>query len=317
MTPAAQRFYLLASRRIAGLQPDVAAALLRSLRIIRESLNDNELARLIADGSIERLLSTTMSDAILDRALLPYRTAVRGVVERGFKFTTPDLPKAGKVNGVVAVSFDHLNPKVLDALKTLDTRVLSSLKADVRETVREAVKVGLEAGQAPRKVARGIRDVIGLGPSQMQEVANFREALLGENGRSVSGYTLRNRTVDRLLKKGPLTPEQADRYTELYRKARVAQNANTVSRTATLDSYRAGQDLSWKAAQESGVVPPGFRLMKTWVQVQRPTKREEHIPLNGETVPFDQPYSNGSQIPGDLGEYNCACLSRIVVVRAA
>jgi uncharacterized protein with gpF-like domain len=44
------------------------------------------------------------------------------------------------------------------------------------------------------------------------------------------------------------------------------------------------------------------------VQVDRPTKREEHIPLHGETVPFDSPYSNGQMIPGET-DYNCACES--------
>jgi len=316
MSPADRRFWLLAQRRVAGMQGDVAAALLRSLRIIRESISEAELARLIADGSIEQLIAEAFSEKALDRAFLPLRQRLRTTTERGFKFTTADLPRGGRVDGEIAVMFDHLNPKVLEALQALDTRVLSTLKDDVRETVREAVRVGLEAGRPPRLIAKEIRSVIGLGPSQVREVQNFRDALAGANGRSVTAYQLRNRTVDRLLAKGPLTPAQIDRYTELYRQARVAQNAATVAKTATLDAYKQGQALSWQAARDNGVIPPGFELMKTWVTVGDDRVRDEHVEMQGETVPFDSRYSNGEDVPGE-STYNCRCVSRVFMARAA
>ncbi len=52
------------------------------------------------------------------------------------------------------------------------------------------------------------------------------------------------------------------------------------------------------------------------MQIDRPTKRDEHVPMNGETVPYDQPYSNGQMIPGE-GDYNCGCLSRYHLQRVA
>jgi len=37
-------------------------------------------------------------------------------------------------------------------------------------------------------------------------------------------------------------------------------------------------------------------------------ERDSHIAMEGDTVPWDQLYSNGQMIPGDT-EYNCRCVS--------
>lgn len=317
MSPADRRYWALAHRRVAGLEGDVRAALLRAFAIVRDSLSEAELVRLIGAGQLERIVTQVFSDQVLDRAFIPFRSQLRDTVQSGFRYTVPELPKAGKIDGVLAVQWDHLNPDILTSLQSLDTRVMTALKDDVRESVRQTLQGGIIRGEPHRTIAKEIRGSIGLGPSQVEQVQHFRDALMGVEGRDVASYTLRNKTVDRLLTKGPLSTEQVDRYTETYRKARVAQNSVTVAKTATLDSYRAGQNLSWKSAQSNGVIPAGFEMAKTWVQVQRPTKRPEHVALAGETVPFDEPYSNGSMIPGDQGEYNCACLSRMKVVRVA
>lgn len=308
-------FWMRASRRVAGLQPEMQRALLRSYAIIRASFSESEVAQLVATGQLDLLVARVFSDVVLDRAFLPFRQRLRITAERSFKFVANDLPKAGKIDGELAVMFDTLSPDVVTAIQTLETGVLGSLKEDVRATVREAVRQGLIDGVAPRAVARGIPGVIGLGESQLDQIANYESVLRGVPGRSVTNYTLRNPIVDRLLSKGPLTESQIARYTDAYRKARLTANTETVTRTATLNAYKAGQDLSWRNAVDAGIVD-GDRLMKMWIQIQRKSKREEHIPLNGETVPFFQPYSNGSMVPGDKGEPNCGCLSRVFLASA-
>src|ERR1039458_2713073 len=118
------------------------------------------------------------------------------------------------VDGVMGVMFNHLNPVVLDALRALDTKVIEALKTDVRDAVRYYVQAGLKEGASVSSIASGLRDFIGLGPTQVQETLNFRDALLGQNGRSIADYSLRNSIVDRLIKNnGALTPAQVDKYT--------------------------------------------------------------------------------------------------------
>ena len=294
--------------------------LLAAWRIIRESLSEAELVRLIESGAVDLLLHDVLAEPDLDRALLSFRQQIRQTVQESYTVSIKDLPKAGRVEGQVAVAFDHLSDYVRTAIQKLETPVLASLKEDVRETVRQAIARGLEEGKAPRTVARGIRELIGLGPTQAEFVQNLRTEL--ETGKYADAA--RRKLLDHRFNLSKLDAMSAsaraqriDTIVEAYRKSMIAMNANTVAHTATMDSYRLGQDLSWRDAQENGLIPPNMELWKTWMQIHRPTAREDHIPLDGETVPFNEPYSNGSMIPGDQGEYNCGCLSRVFLRRAA
>jgi hypothetical protein len=308
-------YFVRQRARMAGMQPNMVAALVKAFANIRENLSERELAELVRTGAMDQLLTAVFSDEVLDRAFLPVSTQLMTTVQRAFQQTIPDLPKGGMVDGVMAVMFGHLNPVVIDAIRALDTKVIESLKADVRDAVRYYVQAGLKEGASVSSIASALRDYIGLGPTQVQETLNFRDALLGQNGRSMTDYTLRNRTVDRLIKNnGALTPAQVDKYTAAYRDARIAQNTKTVAGTAMKDAYKLGHQTTWENARDAGVVPDGFEIMKTWVGVMDDRERDEHIEMEGETVPMDDTYSNGNDTPGD-DTYNCRCISRFSIER--
>jgi hypothetical protein len=311
MTAADERFWTLLHRRMNGLQTNVADALLRSLGIVRDSLSEDELARIITAGALARILLDVLSDVVLNRAFAPYRRALQTAVERGFELTrTADLPRSGKVGNVVAVHFDPMAPATVDAIRALDQRFTETAKQELRDAVTRHVNLGLETGLTPRAIARATPSVIGLGPQQVEQVDHFRAALSGDAERSVTDYALRDPRVDAMLENGPLTTTQIEKYTELYRRERVAGNVATASQTATRQSYKTGQATAWREAVNTGFV--GGRLMKQWLQIERPTKRLTHAKMNGQIVPFDSPYSNGQMIPGeDPEDYNCACVSRV------
>lgn len=300
MTPAELKFWQLAHRRASTLTPDVASALLRAYAIIRDSLSEAQLARLIESGQVYQIINHVLSDAVLERAFIPFRQRLRDSTQSAFRYTVQSLPRSGRINGVVAVSFDYLAPQVSTAIRVLDSRVMTTLKADVREAVRLRVDEGLTNRLAVRTIARGIRDVVGLAPNMVQEVANYRAKL--EAGKSVSSYTLRDKRLT------PITPAQIDKAVEAYRKRRIAQHAETVSRTASLDAFKLGQRLAYEDAIAKGIVDRD-RLVKTWVGVRDDRERASHLAMEGETVPFDSPWSNGQMIPGD-GEWGCRCLAR-------
>lgn len=308
MTGDDRLFWLRVHRRAQQMEPDVRRAFLDALRIIRDALSDADIARLASTGDFELLFREVFSDALFQRATIAYRIRLRRIVERAFQYTVADLPSGGQVDGILSVMFDHLNPAVLDAIRTMETRVLTQLAADVRAVVRAVVSQGLADGLAPRTIARGLRGVIGLGPTQVQEVENYRDALNGLNGRSVTDYTLRDRRLN------PRTPEQIDKAVEAYRKRRIAQNAETTARTATLDAFKQGQRLAWEDAIRQGVVDRG-RLRHMWIGVMDARERPTHVAMEHEVQPFDQPYSNGELVPGE-STYNCRCLDRFFVASA-
>ena len=314
MTPSEAAFFRRTHARIARLRPEVIRALIRAWSIIVASFNESELAQIIDSGNVDRLIAEALADQALDRALIPLRLRMRDVMESAFKYTTPSLPRGGKVDGVLAVAFDQLSPDVVTAIRALETPVMARLKQDARDVVRARVLAGIQAGENPRAIARDLRDIIGLGPTQYQEVLNYRDALMGANGRSLSDYTLADATAKRLAAKGPLTEKQIDRYTEAYRQRRIALNAEATARSATLQSFKQGQRLSWQDAIDKGVVPPG-RLVKQWIGVMDDRERPEHVAMERQTVPFDEPYSNGEMTPGE-STYNCRCVEKVFIQRA-
>jgi hypothetical protein len=185
-----------------------------------------------------------------------------------------------------------LNPRVIDALETLNTKVVKSLGEDTREGLITAVRQGVQAGENPRVIAKRVRPVIGISPTQEANAQKFEQKMRGQ---------------------GDLTEEQIQRRVTTYRKRAISFNAETNARTASLDAMKEGQRLSWLDAKEKGVIPPDAQLTKTWRGVMDTRERPEHVALEGVTVPFDSPYPNGEMTPGD-STYNCRCVS---IVRVA
>jgi hypothetical protein len=191
-------------------------------------------------------------------------------------------------------------------VRALDTKVVQTLKSDVVDVVRAHVENGLRDGVNPRVVARELGQVIGLAPNQEAAVRNFRKLLEAGDPEALV-RKLRDRRFDSTIRRGALGPEQIEKMTEAYRRRMIAFNAETNARTASLDSMRAGQRLSWQSAIDSGIVD-GSRLVKRWSGVLDARERPEHVAMEGETVPFDQPFSNGEMTPGE-STYNCRCIA--------
>jgi hypothetical protein len=260
----------------------MSKALLDAWDYLRDALTPDEIEKLLNGDT-----------AILDRALLQARQQLQATVAKGFAHTVKDLPKAGKVDGQVAVAFDTLNPKIVDAVRTLDSRVVNGWKDDIRDLVRAHVENGLRDGKSPRTVAKDLRSIIGLSPTQAENAQKYGE---------------------KLAAKGK-TPEQVEKAVAAYQRKAIAQNANTNAATATRDSLKLGQHLTWKDAADKGLVDLAL-MDKTWITVGDDRVRDEHRAMAGETVPFDNTFSNGEVIPGESA-YNCRCVLRYRQRRAA
>lgn len=321
MTPAAEALWMNAQRRVAGLQPDVAAALLRAYKIIRDSFTDAELARIIASGNLDRLFLEALNKDLLDRAFIPYRQRLRETVERGFRYAVPELPKAGKIDGVISVAFDHLNPSVIDAIRGLETEAINTLQADVKEVARAFIETGLRDGRSPLAVSRELRSIIGLAPNQLAAVENFRR-MLEEGDLEALTRQLRDKRFDGTLRRAlgadgsGLSSAQIETMTNAYNRKFIAFNANVNAKTHTFESYKIGQKLAWENADEMGVIPAGYELMRQWIGMADDRERPEHLEMNGTVVPADEPYPSGQSYAGE-GDWNCRCTDRYFLRKTA
>ena len=329
------------AQRADSLTPDLRRAYLAGLEELRAALSVAEIARAIDTGSVERLLSEHLSDAQVRAAFAGLHTAILASVKTATEAAIRDLPRLVAKNAP-GIAFDYLNPRVLDALRTLDTRVMTTLGDTIRETVRTRVQAGLEAGTNPRTIAQGLRSTLGLSARNAEAVARFRAELEAGDTAALRRSLVRgwmNLPERPVLKDGTLgspripnrghaggkgltsddfailqkklgtdvalTPTQIDRMVKAYQGKLQAWEAETTARTAALDSQRLGQRLSWQdAADKMGIGTD--RMVKTWHGVMDDRERPEHLAMEGETVPFDSPYSNGEMTPGD-STYNCRC----------
>lgn len=84
------------------------------------------------------------------------------------------------------------------------------------------------------------------------------------------------------------------------------------ARTAMTSAQNGGRMDSYKAAANMGL-----KIRKRWVATKDDRTRKSHRGMDGETVDWDKPFSNGLMYPGDPSgpgreTYNCRCTMRTV-----
>ena len=311
MTAAERALVALVNSRIARLSPDMQRAYLRAIAILRDSLSVEEIARRIQDGRI------VFDAETLDRALVPYRDQIRRTTADGFTLSLRDLPLATRPT----LLFDYLNPRVVTAIRSLESKALDTLKTSVQQTVKETVESGLTKGKPPKAIARGLREVIGLAPNQAKYITNLEDELRALDPKALDRVLLGKRnkaTIEKALSAGkPLTDAQVQTITSAYEKKWTAHNAFTNTRQATLDSYRTANRESYASAIERGLIPAD-RAKRRWVHwdgyVPLTRARPDHLALHGTTVQWDQPYPNGQTMAG-FGDFNCRCVDLYFLAR--
>lgn len=306
MTVAERALWLRAEREARQFRPAMQAAILRTWRTVASGLSIAAMERILTAGAIAQL-AETIAEAAGEMLGATYTPIVRETFATAAQRQVGRLPRQ-----LAGVRFDLLNPQTVRAALALETTALRTLTVEVAETVRQAAARGLAEGVGPRAVARGIRDAVGLAPSQEAAVANFRAALEAGDFTKARTYGLRDRRFDPTLAKGqPLTPGRIDDMTTAYRNRYVAHNAETHARTAALDAQRAGAREAWETALRDGEFDRQ-RVTKRWVATLDARTRPEHAAANGTVVQFDQPYpvDGGVMVPGE-GTYNCRCVELI------
>lgn len=303
MTPAERLALQRLNRRAAQLAPELVAALLTAMRAVREQLSVAEVERLIRAGRLSDAVNAAVPLDQLERALAPASVVLTEGTLTAARATTPLLPLAARQ---VIADFTVLNPRILDAVRRLDTTQIRSLAPEIRQSVRETIEAGLTRGLNPRTVARSLSGTIGLAPNQAAAVRNFRAALEAGDLAKVRRYALR----DARFSLDTLTPSRIDTMVAAYERRMFAFNAETHARTAALEAQRVGQRLAWAEAKESGALGEA-EVYKRWVATQDARTRDEHAAMHGQEVPLDQPYSTGQMYPGE-GEYNCRCAETYV-----
>lgn len=283
-------FWMQVTRRTHQLQPDMNRAVLAMLRDIRAYLTDDAVAEVVRSGSVDETINTLLSDARLTAAGNRVRLALLTTLLSGGTFALDRIPRsAGR-----RPTFNVLGPQLVETLRTLDQKMMAVFRSELVAVIRNELTAIMQAGVPARTAGARVRATVGLTPRQAQEVARFR----------VTRATMP--TTRGVM----LSETQVERMTQAYRDRRIAINTDVITRTATSDAFKAGQFLAMTQVVAAGILLSGS-LVKTWVNMGDGRVRDEHSNrggMGGQTVPWNNRYSNGDMIPGE-STWNCRCVS--------
>lgn len=177
-------------------------------------------------------------------------------------------------------SFNLVNPRAVKAAREQGAKLVKEVSDSTKAVIREFVTKGVDAGPSVQETARLLRGSIGLTDWQAAAVLKYRAKLLKE-GRDAA---------------------QAARMSERYAGKLLRYRAETISRTETQFAVQRGQREAWRQAAEKKL----FRRDKTaqtWSA--NPGACDQCRMLDGETVLFDTPFSNG--LEGPPAHPRCRC----------
>lgn len=176
-----------------------------------------------------------------------------------------------------------------------DTRRVSALLADdgyrgqfideitreQRKTITQVINRGFVLGLSRAKIARQIREVIGLTSNQEQWVSNYREQLRVLDP-DLFERVLRDKRSDKLLQRlieegGTLTQTQIDNMVERYRQRLIQYRAQMIARTEALRAVRMGEYEALRDAYEAGAIDG--RCRRFWVTCMDDKVRATHTPI--------------------------------------
>ena len=316
-------------RRVRQHSPELARYISRAFNTIKEEVPLPLLERFLATGDIGGVL-----EEIFDQALFEKATA--DIQKIYFGQFTDSLGHFGKD---FAVTFGVLEPEIITAIQDLNGTLIQEFADSVREQVRSTVEEGLRQGINPRRMARSVRDDIGLGANQREWVNNLREELENNSRKALRRSLQRGymRRPDGSLMYNPkhagsfgvgkrdmellertlgtdkkLTKQQVDRIVGQYEKKLMAWNSEAHARTAALRANATAQHMATEKAIKEGILDGG-RMISIWTTVGdsrvRPSHQATEDPNLG-TVRFGEPFTTPDGWTGiipAMSGWGCRC----------
>lgn len=299
-------------KAIKNAKGPIRRAFLEAVRDKKLSIQDIEAA-VQGDGDLEQML------ALNERDLDGVTESVREAFKAG-----------GSVEGGVSMQSES-------AKRFIDERS-SELVTAVTEGQREAIREALEAGQVleqnPRETALDIAGrvgksgrreggIVGLNGQQANAVSNAKENLRSGDPDRMRMYLnnkRRDRRYDHIVNKAikaekPVNKDDLETITTRYQDRLLQTRGETIARTESLEATSAGRMESITQQKVSGELGD-VEVIKEWVHGGGGNSRDQHLAMDGEQVPQDEPFilPDGTRMeyPGDSSApaehtVNCRC----------
>lgn len=313
--PASRIFRLLDEQ-----EDRIGRIFLTAISSLKENIDLDELADLLANGRINDALRTLQSaaDELAAASNVAFVTAGQSAAEF---LTNADLGR---------VVYNQVNIRAVSAMQRNSLELVREFTSGQRKATSRAVIEGIESGSNPIRAARNFRDSIGLTEKQWGHVSNYRKVLekVGTDAAAKTNALNRalrdgrsDKSIRAAFKAGrQLPPGQIDTMVARYTDGYFNHRAKVIARTEALRAVHQGNEEAYDQAIEQEVIRPG-QLERTWRTATDGRERETHAALNGITIKHGEVWTtpNGSlRYPGDPDApaketimCRCAILTRI------
>lgn len=294
----------------------VLAAWNEVLSDIRDQATIQEIAHALNAGRVDSAVDLLQ----LDRAT--YEPLEHEILEAYREGGRTGAGQVGRIpmeqGGQLVARFDIRAPGAEAWAASMSSRLVVEIVETQRETVRGYIVQGLANGQNPRSVAldlvgrvsqatrRREGGIIALTSQQAGWVQSARQELESLDPNYLT-RRLRDRRFDaafeRALREGrPMRDGQIDAAVNRMQTRAERYRAETIARTESINALRAGQhEAISQAFEQSDILDK--EIEKEWSATMDDRTREDHRFLDGQTVPYDQPFitAEGYQLmyPGD------------------
>ncbi|MER9188300.1 head morphogenesis protein [Mesorhizobium australicum] len=218
----------------------------------------------------------------------------------------------------IVIRWDARNLTAERWLQEHSAQLVTGIVQDQTIAIRTALETGLGRGDNPTKTAvavmgrvsavTGRREggLIGLTTVQGEYVARARQELLSGEPDQLRNYLSRGRrdkrfdkTVQAAIEAGkPVTSALVERITGRYADGLLKLRADTIGLHETFAALGASKDIAFRQQIEKGSLRADV-VTKGWKHTPQEHGRMQHVAMQGQVVPFDQPFTapDGTAIP--------------------
>ncbi|TPN26624.1 head morphogenesis protein [Mesorhizobium sp. B2-3-3] len=285
---------------------------------------DDFTSNIVLRRIVERLEKGDLNGAIAamhldESAFRPLDEAIRAAFNGGGVATVETMPTLRDPSGHrIVVRWDARNLAAEQWLQTHSAQLVTGIVTDQKIAIRSALETGLARGDNPTKTAvsvvgrvsavTGKREggIIGLAGPQAAFVATAREELLSGDPVQMRNYlerTRRDKRFDRTVAKAiaigkPVPAAMVDRITGRYADSLLKLRADTIGLHETFAALGAAKDIAFRQQIEKGSLRADA-VTKGWKHTPQEHGRAQHVAMQGQVVPFDQPFTapDGTVIP--------------------
>lgn len=309
-------------RALERLERSVSRAYVKAIR--EKKLAIGELEEAIKTGDVQRIDELTdFDDGDLQELTEEIRSAA---IEGGSLEITGRFEKGLNPNSPIFTAW----------LQEKSSTLVTQLRKEQREAVREVLATNAQLGLNPRSTAldiagrvtkSGAREggIVGLNAPQANAVANARSNLMSVDPELMHGYlknTRRDRRYDHIVKAAiaegkPVGQKDLQKIVTRYQARLLQTRGETISRTETIEALNHGRQTKMEDVARN----INGEVWKTWEATSG--ARPAHARADGQEVPVTSTFEVGGEAlryPGDsrgsaYNTVNCRCSMTFSVKR--